>query len=380
MQSNTALIVDDSVTARLVLRRMLEQQDYQVEMVESGEEALVFLRNNRPGIIFMDHMMPGMDGFQAVKAIKSTPEISAIPIVMYTSQAGGVYVGQAHALGAVDILSKPPVRAELKAIFERLAANEEIKPAAAPPEQGGAGQANGAEYQLLNELSDEALEETGEVATEELESAAEEVNAEPVVRQPATTPWWKRYWLAGLLLIALVAVSIAWQRLHTDYLALQARQQQYTETVEWAVNQNLEYGYGEQAFAGDRLQVLQELVSQLSLLEFRGRIVLEQHAGEFCKMVTADGEWMLPPAEFPIIACDAIGGDEPVAGESVAFSNFLRNSPLLGPGGIQVELVNLGTRSPYYEYPSEDRVRTVGDWNRIASRNNHVQLRIIPQP
>jgi CheY-like chemotaxis protein len=54
----------------------------------------------------MDHLMPGMDGLQAVKAIKSNPQTATIPIMMYTSQEGELYVGQARALGAMGVLPK----------------------------------------------------------------------------------------------------------------------------------------------------------------------------------------------------------------------------------------------------------------------------------
>ena len=96
-----ALIVDDSRTAREVLRRMLEAHELRVETAESAEAALEYLSAHRPDVIFMDHMMPGMDGFQAVKAIKENPATATIPVMMYTSQSGDLYVGQARALGAV---------------------------------------------------------------------------------------------------------------------------------------------------------------------------------------------------------------------------------------------------------------------------------------
>jgi CheY-like chemotaxis protein len=57
-------------------------------------------------VIFMDHLMPGMDGFQAVKAIKDNPRTATIPILMYTSQEGELYLGQARALGAIGVLPK----------------------------------------------------------------------------------------------------------------------------------------------------------------------------------------------------------------------------------------------------------------------------------
>ena len=62
--------------------------------------------HNRPDVIFMDHLMPGMDGLQAVQAIKNDPRTATIPIMMYTSQEGELYLGQARALGAVGVLPK----------------------------------------------------------------------------------------------------------------------------------------------------------------------------------------------------------------------------------------------------------------------------------
>jgi len=112
-----ALVVDDSKSARLVLRRMLEKHDLAVDTVESAGQALDFLIHQRPDVIFMDHMMPGMDGFEAVKAIKNNPETATIPVMMYTSKGGDLYLGQARALGAVDVLPKTVAPTEL---FESL--------------------------------------------------------------------------------------------------------------------------------------------------------------------------------------------------------------------------------------------------------------------
>ena len=101
-----ALIVDDSRSARVILSRMLEQHDLTVDTAESAEQALEYLQRNRPDVIFMDHLMPGMDGFQAVQAIKADPLTATIPLMMYTSQEGELYVSQARALGAVGVLPK----------------------------------------------------------------------------------------------------------------------------------------------------------------------------------------------------------------------------------------------------------------------------------
>jgi len=101
-----ALIVDDSRSARVILSRMLEQQGLTVDTAESAEQALEYLQRSRPDVIFMDHLMPGMDGFQAVQTIKADPLTATIPLMMYTSQEGELYVSQARALGAVGVLPK----------------------------------------------------------------------------------------------------------------------------------------------------------------------------------------------------------------------------------------------------------------------------------
>ena len=85
---------------------MLEKYDIEVDMAESAEQSIEYLKNNRPDAIFMDHLMPGMDGLQAVQAIKGNPQTAMIPIMMYTSQEGELYVGQARALGAMGVLPK----------------------------------------------------------------------------------------------------------------------------------------------------------------------------------------------------------------------------------------------------------------------------------
>src|SRR5476651_1334813 len=106
MGRKSALVVDDSKSARVILSRMLEKYDIDVDMAESAEQAIEYLKSYRPDAIFMDHLMPGMDGLQAVQAIKGNPQTAMIPIMMYTSQEGELYVGQARALGAMGVLPK----------------------------------------------------------------------------------------------------------------------------------------------------------------------------------------------------------------------------------------------------------------------------------
>ena len=120
MGAKRALIVDDSKSARLFLARILEKYDLDVDNAENAEAAIEYLTTHRPDVIFMDHMMPGMDGFQAVQAIKNNPRTATIPIMMYTSQEGELYLGQARALGAVGVLPKQIKQADVSKVLYQL--------------------------------------------------------------------------------------------------------------------------------------------------------------------------------------------------------------------------------------------------------------------
>lgn len=120
MNGKRALVVDDSKSARAFLARILEDYDLQVDMAESAEQAIDYLARNRPDVIFMDHLMPGMDGFQAVQSIKGNPRTAGIPIMMYTSQEGELYLGQARALGAVGVLPKTVKPADVSTVLYQL--------------------------------------------------------------------------------------------------------------------------------------------------------------------------------------------------------------------------------------------------------------------
>ena len=120
MGAKRALIVDDSKSARLFLARLLEKYELDVDNAENAESAIEYLTTHRPDVILMDHMMPGMDGFQAVQAIKNNPRTATIPIMMYTSQEGELYLGQARALGAVGVLPKQIKQADVSKVLYQL--------------------------------------------------------------------------------------------------------------------------------------------------------------------------------------------------------------------------------------------------------------------
>src|SRR5688572_7708167 len=120
MSSKRALVVDDSKSARAFLSRILERHEITVDAADSAEAAIDYLTRTKPDVIFMDHLMPGMDGFQAVQTIKNNPRTSSIPILMYTSQEGDLYLGQARALGAEGVLPKQIKQADVTRMLFQL--------------------------------------------------------------------------------------------------------------------------------------------------------------------------------------------------------------------------------------------------------------------
>jgi len=131
MTIKRALIVDDSTTAQYRLKKMLRRYPLDIDIVDSGEAALRYLSRHAPAVIFMDHLMPGIDGFRALQIIKSNPDTAMIPVVMYTSKSGDVYTGQARALGALDVVSKDRINAtDLSKVMEAI----HIYPTAKPDE------------------------------------------------------------------------------------------------------------------------------------------------------------------------------------------------------------------------------------------------------
>ncbi len=164
------LVVDDSKSARLMLRKMLQGFGMTVDTVESAEEALNYLRDQQPDAIFMDHTMPGMDGLTVVRQIKNSPATVSIPVAMYTSKDEPSYQDEARAAGAVGVLSKPAVPETLGAILEQLNAlfDAAHAPPPSPPEPVTAAPAT--EGVTANWVSAIALEKAEQVFYESIET------------------------------------------------------------------------------------------------------------------------------------------------------------------------------------------------------------------
>jgi twitching motility two-component system response regulator PilH len=107
------LIVDDSPTEVHVMQRALERGGYRTAVATDGREGLRLAREMRPDLIFMDIVMPGMNGYQATRALISDPDTRGIPVIMVSSKGQSTDLIWGLRQGAVDYLVKPVTAQQL---------------------------------------------------------------------------------------------------------------------------------------------------------------------------------------------------------------------------------------------------------------------------
>ena len=114
------LIVDDSPTERYVLNDLLTKAGYEVVSCDNGEDAIVKAKLTRPDLILMDVVMPGLNGFQATRAISRDADTKHIPIVLCTSKCQETDKIWGMRQGARDYVVKPLGKNELLAKISAL--------------------------------------------------------------------------------------------------------------------------------------------------------------------------------------------------------------------------------------------------------------------
>ncbi len=131
MAARSAFVIDDSKSARFAMRRYLENMSYVVETAESAETAFTYLKDHHPDVIFLDHVMPGVDGFDVLNSIKSDPRTIDIPVVICSSNEGDAFTQEARFKGAAEVLTKPPTPQQLARVLSALGVGAS-RPAGAP--------------------------------------------------------------------------------------------------------------------------------------------------------------------------------------------------------------------------------------------------------
>jgi twitching motility two-component system response regulator PilG len=107
------LVIDDSATIRRSAETMLANEGCEVITAENGFEALSKITRHHPNLIFVDIMMPRLDGYQTCAIIKNNSEFRSTPVVMLTSKDGLFDMARGRVVGSDQYLTKPFTREEL---------------------------------------------------------------------------------------------------------------------------------------------------------------------------------------------------------------------------------------------------------------------------
>ena len=443
MARKRALVVDDSKSARVILSRMLEKYDIEVDMAESAEQAIEYLKHDRPDAIFMDHLMPGMDGLQAVQAIKGNPQTAMIPIMMYTSQEGELYVGQARALGAMGVLPKQVRPVDVSKVLYELHLlpdrRDMTEPALLPVEIDGAPAAIESKLgapDWTRRVEATVREQSVDIRrfiVASLDGFAVRISNDvralapmvadptPLASPPAPARIWP--WVTALFVIFAIGTAFAafWAlsredltrarvelaALNSANTGLQRSRDELAatnkelmaalaastaaaagppQTVAAASSPRVEpVPYGEIPFDRARIDALRDFLAKLETQGFHGAVKITSAEGLFC--LSGNGTDGFAPAAAGVLIgkCDLVGNpfEESLTGqqrESLAFANLIAGVRQRTSGAITVTVENAGSGRQITAYPMRSDSVTAGEWNRAAAANNRVEFSAEPAP
>jgi len=107
------LLVDDTDAFLYILTHILKH-DYTLAVSKSGEDGIEIAKEEKPDLILMDIMMPGMSGYEALAALKADADTRHIPVILSSGKTSDEEVASGLALGAADYIKKPFVVTEVK--------------------------------------------------------------------------------------------------------------------------------------------------------------------------------------------------------------------------------------------------------------------------
>jgi CheY-like chemotaxis protein len=420
-----ALVVDDSNTARTLLSRMLERYEIEVDSAESAEQALDYLGHHRPDVIFMDHMMPGMDGLEAVQTIKNNPRTATIPIMMYTSQEGELYVGQARALGAVGVLPKqikpadvskvlyqlhllPDRRSNEQYTFRRLEDEEPVQTLPVPKPLTDAALRE--QFAELRRTLVAMLDSHSERLKIELRSMLEDERLGPLEPEERRRHPARRGSLGSGIAVIAAVLSLAFagqQALERRALSreLSARHALVPDPSAASRSEAQRappasasatgahrapapakpmvevVPYGEDPLGGPRLDALRQLFDRLVAQGYHGTVDIRIFPGRFCLMGNATEGFSLAPDETAYSQCDVVGSvpDDSMPQSqrgSLAFADLAAGLRSASRGAVDVQVETGDEASTLVAYPPISGSLTAGEWNRSGGANNRIEIRL----
>ena len=422
MSAKRALIVDDSKSARMFLSRILEKYELDVDTTETAELAIDYLLHHRPDVIFMDHLMPGMDGFQALQAIKNNPQTATIPIMMYTSQEGELYLGQARALGAVGVLPKQIKQADVSKVLYQLhlvpdrrsSVQSSFRPITVDPLADSATAVTGTQAAITDAELRAELAELRHGLTAHIDSQIDRIGAElrALVRDawvheasvplPSAGPRSWGWVVASLALAVAIVTTALWQHevslqraaAASGAAVLPAQSPAKTQaatrvdaprnapTPAARVDPVIEpVPFGEDALGGARFEKVSQLLYRLAGQQYNGVVEIKSFPGRFCLVGSAADGYSLAPDELPFTKCDAVGNPRegaPLTAQrlSLPVANLLGDIRHTTHGALDVQLTAGDATATAVPYPQVSPDLTAGAWNRAGSTNNRIEIRL----
>lgn len=127
------LVIDDSKTARFAMRKHLEHLGYRVDTVACASEAYRYLESHVPDVIFLDNIMPGINGMEVLGVLQHNQKTAVIPVIFCTSIDSQEFFANAIEHGASRVLHKPPTIDGLHELLANIGSDVTTKPAANKP-------------------------------------------------------------------------------------------------------------------------------------------------------------------------------------------------------------------------------------------------------
>jgi len=119
-ETKRILIIEDEAEVRHFASRVLELEGYHVLQANDTKEGMRLVREGRISLLLLDLRLPKRDGWTVLQQIKSEPELSAIPVIVFTASAGVSQQERALSMGASDYLVKPLSAASLREAVTRI--------------------------------------------------------------------------------------------------------------------------------------------------------------------------------------------------------------------------------------------------------------------
>jgi CheY-like chemotaxis protein len=368
--------------------------------------------------------MPGMDGFQALQAIKNNPQTATIPIMMYTSQEGELYLGQARALGAVGVLPKQIKQADVSKVLyqlhlvadRRTSTQSSFRPLTVDPlSTAGATETATGTHALLSEAAlrehlaelrhalaaniDNRIDSQFERLSANLRAMLQDALPPPAV--PALGAAESRSWgwtVASFALAAAVVMMALWRHEVAVNEAAAGRSTQVSArasaklpaqpvaaakaAVPLAAQPIIEsVPYGDDPLGGVRLERVSQLLYRLAAEKYSGVVEIKSFPGRFCLVGNATDGYSLAPDELPYAKCDAVGNSREASQQgasrgSLPFANLAGEIRHATHGALDVQLASGDALSTVVPYPPPSADLTAGQWNRAGSANNRIEIRL----